>query len=416
MSARPILAAGWAVFALAAALVALAAPGAAPRDAGAAPLQQATPTREPNCGIVAGKGVSPQVLLLGETAAITLSVQATCASLPLHVALVLDASAAMAGEPNRAMKEAFGRLMDKLFAGSPNGKAKVAVVAYDTTARTLCQLGDDAAGVKNCINRIGAAGEASVSEGIREGLGALVRGRTDAGRNLAETMIVLSGGPDAGGCAAANSAARQAKSQNLLLQTICMGPDCDRACMQQVASSPRYAFVTERPADLETLVDQTVPSDVNVRVRSVEVTDRLSPNMLYVADSARPVASYSPSDHTLRWRASALPSDGFTFTYRLQPNQVGTHMTSITASVRITDSLGGSQALDFPPTQLLILRPAVVPTPTVPGGTPTPGDTPTPRPATPSATPSATRTAIVDPPPPVLLPALLRDAQVGEQP
>lgn len=408
MSARPILAAGWAMLALAAALVTLAAPGMAPRDAGAAPVQQATPTREPNCGMAAGKGVGPQILLLGETAAITLTVQATCASPPLHLALVLDASAAMAGEPSRAMKEAFGRLMDRLDMGS--GKIQVAVVAFDATARTLCQLSDDAAQVKNCINRIGAEGEASVSEGIREGLRALVRGRLDAERSPNEVMIVLSGGPDAGGCAAANASARQAKSQGILLQTICMGPDCDRTCMQQVATSPRYAFFTERPADLEALVDQTLPPGILVRVRGVEVTDRLSPNMGYVADSAQPVASYSPADHTLRWRADALPSDGLTFTYRLQPNQVGTHTTSITASVRITDSLGGSQALDFPPTQLLVLRPAVVPTPT------DPGDTPTPRPATPSATPGATRTAIVDPPPPVLLPALLRDAQAGVQP
>ena len=135
---------------------------AALRPVEASPASRAVAQGGQNNSTCVGDGQKiafPRVLLLGETTNITLTIKAVCAGqqLPLHIVLVLDASGSMSGDPNRQMKDAAKKLIDRLDLKNNPG-TQVGVVQFNGGAQALCQLTNIASQAKSCVGRVPANG------------------------------------------------------------------------------------------------------------------------------------------------------------------------------------------------------------------------------------------------------------------
>ncbi len=364
-----------------------------------APLQAAPVTRariqqppaESPCLVDAVKHADPSTLLLGERAILTLRVTTLCPNepFPLHIVLVLDASAFMAGARTQVMKDAAADFVGRL--DLPNHpETEIGVVEFHRQARTMTQLTNDERRVISAINRAGARGRSSIELGINEGLKVLLhdRGRGDV-REVHEVMIVLSGGANYAGCPPVLEAANKAHGLGVLVVTICLGPDCDTACMRDAATSPRYYYEARDNTHLPVVFDAVRKAITSVELKRLRITDVLPDNMLYVPGSAQPAPkSISPSGDVLEWETAYVPNVGVTYTLEVEPLELGDWPTNVEAKGTLKDNQNRESEFDFPAPWLTVLRASSAPSPTA-GPSPTPTHAPTPT-ASPTATPTRT--------------------------
>jgi Mg-chelatase subunit ChlD len=226
--------------------------------------------------------------------------------------------------------------------------------------------------------------------------------------------VVLSDGQNNAGCQPVLQAAGQAKSQGILMMTVCVGSDCDAACMRQAASSARYFFQIDNAGGLATAFAKIRDEVLNVNLKRLTVTDVLPPNMQYVTDSAQPAPNKGDPTTGFTWQANYVPRDGITITFKVRPLETGYHPTNVQAVGELLDNQNRSKDFDFPLPHVTVLQPFPLATVTLPPPTPTYTPTPTPT-NTPPFTPTPTNTPTPTPTPtrvpgPIYLPILLREA------
>jgi len=345
------------------------------------------------CIAVRDKSAGPASVALGATVDVTLTVKASCpgGSSPLHVVLVLDASAAMQVEPNTEIRAVARQIISALDMGD-NPATRVGVVSFNSSATILCQLTNDTNRARGCVDNVGSPeGETSIASGILAGIGVITTGRKDLevpAEDIREVMVVIAGGPDGAGCGSAQRAAGQAKGHGILVISVCVGPNCDVQCMRSIPSSPHYYFEAPTSTDLErifleiaALLRMIQSMSDGLQVTGLSVTDRLPPNMAYVPGSAVPPPSaLDATAGTLTWRFAVVPPDGLTLTLRVQPLEVGTHATNAGATGVLTDTTGRTGAFAFPDPSVIVVAPTPQPTSTdvpTPTGVPTATGTPT---------------------------------------
>ncbi len=318
---------------------------------------------ESSCVTSSQRSLQPSHIALGEALTITLRLQASCpdSATPFHVVFVVDASGSMAGhrldETRAALEDAVARL------DLPDHpETRVGVVAFDDGSRTLCELTNDRARVNACLDALEASGGSAIDLGVLEGLMVLRAGRQLAQSQIInEIMIVLSDGANSSGCQAVLQAAQQVKSQGILLISACIGDSCDAACLREVASSARY-FYPELDDDAIASKLLEIRGQVT-GIRQLAVTDRLPPNMRYLADSANPPASFEASTNELSWRQNFIPADGITYSFQIEPLEIGTHPTSLEARADFRDGQNGIGSTTFPIEDVVVSRGAPTPTP-----------------------------------------------------
>ncbi len=369
-----------------------------------APQSPCVPSRD--------KKVDPPILLLGEYATLTLNVGAVCPSeeAPVHVVLVLDASMTMddipcpptpsvmaasgVGTKGYLQRQAALDLVRRLDLES-HPWLKVGVAQYNDTAMTLMELTNDKGRVMAAIQKSGADGQGRIEKGIEEGMQILRRGRREVNEEaLREAMVVFSDGQSvADTCRAAKRAASRAKGEGVLLMSVCVGCPCYEECIRQLASSPRYYVTTYQIGHLVQPILSMHDDPLELAVKVMTVTDVLPKNVRYVAGSAHPAPKYvSPEGDVLEWEAGYVPTDGLTYTYEVEPLEVGPHDTNIEAIGNFTDNRNGVGRFSFPVPSVLVLRPDPPTTPR----TPPPTTTAT---AVPSVTPRPTATPTLRPKP-----------------
>jgi Mg-chelatase subunit ChlD len=399
------------LFGLGLALSPLMPAAAAPNAA--APRQRG---EESTCVPEANKVAYPNVLLLGEETHITLTVKALCAAeaYPLHISLVMDSSGSMAGEKNASLKRAVKQLIRDLKLND-YPQIQVAVIKFSGAATTLCKLTNDEGRLISCANRIDANGGTAIDAGIRTGMRELVAGRprgSGAGA-IREVMVVLSDGQNNAGCQPVMQAAGQAKSQGILMMTVCVGSDCDASCMRQAASSARYFFQIDNAGGLAAAFAKIRDEVLNINLKKMTITDVLPANMQYVEDSAQPAPDKGDPTAGFTWQANYVPRDGLTITFKVRPLETGYHPTNVQAVGELLDNQNRSKDFEFPVPHVTVLQP--FPLATVTNPPPTPTYTPTPTPTnTPPFTPTPTNTPTPTPTPtrvpgPIYLPILLRE-------
>jgi len=311
--------------------VGTSAAGAAPAGALALP----TPTPQPDyskttCTVTTTTQTQPGAFLSGESVAITRSAKATCGVIPypVHIVLVLDASASMAGEPNEALRNAMVSFVEGIASNHPNNM-RLGVVSFAQAGRQLCALTDQFDRVLACIRRVRAQGEGDMGAGLR-----LVSRTLDAGLglwptlppdNIREVVILVSNG-NAGSCSRAQRERGKLMDQGILLISVCAGRDCDVQCIRSLASSPRYYFLAR---SIEQLVDVFRPTSHSASFGAVfptrfAVTETLVAGARLIESTVHPTATIIPGQPTrIMWTTTQPPLEGFTVTYRVQPRAPG---------------------------------------------------------------------------------------------
>jgi hypothetical protein len=348
----------------------------------------ALPTPAAGACVAAGEKSATNRVALGSPAGVTLSLRTACGAItaPLHVALVMDGSAAMiSGTLKTDQKNAAQTIVRGLDLPA-NDLTQVAVVEFNDHARRLIDLSNDEAAVLAAVQRVEAKGKTMIEVGIDEGVKAIEGGRGAAKVN--EVIIVMTNGRNEKGCSAAVSAADKAKSKSILMMSMCIAADCDNLCVQSLATSVRRFYWRD---DVEKLVQdlRRLQTRVAVTINKLVVSDRLPPNIQLVPGSAAPPPrSISPAGDVLVWESDQLPADGVTLTYRVVPQELGRHPANVEAVAMFTNTVGwtGSFAFAVPVIEVV--------TPPTPGHTPPPTATATHLPpptttATPSPVPSA---------------------------
>jgi len=292
------------------------------RPPAAAAADAVTP---PDCTLTQEAGAEPRSARPGEPVRVRLHLRFDCGPDParpvitglnsLHFVLVLDASGSMAGDPNRVMKDAAKKLVDR-FDLTHNPGVKVGVVEYASTARTLCSLTNKASQAKSCISVIGANGGTCIDCGIREGLSVLDRGRRGAQGPPSEVMVVLSDGANNAGCEPLRQAGRQARDKGVIILTFCLGTGCDQMCMQSLAHRPDL-FTEADLAAMPAAFERILGALGHLAVKRVDTSVVLPRGARLDARSVSPpAAEIGPDGAFLAWREGALlPVHGITFTF-----------------------------------------------------------------------------------------------------
>lgn len=367
---RQLLATVLAALAVGLMLAAISLPGAP--GATARPLDPAQATATPPMSLCVpefNKVASPAEVGLGGEVHITLTTKVSCPLAPLHMVLVLPESGGVPAQELERIQDHAEQVVDCLKLAD-NPLFQVAVVAYAGSARTLCQLTNDPRRVKSCIRQLRNSGITAIDAGIDEGVKTLARGRPGAaGVDPREVMLVYAASGNAAGCGPVLSAANRAKSQKILLMTVCAGDSCDANCLRQAASSPRYFYHTDSPWPC------AVEQGWTNSVRRLTITDQLPADMAYVEGSADPAPSSGDPLTGFVWVQNYVPRDGVTITLRVRPLECGERPTNVEASGELLDANNATKRFVFP-----------VPTVKVcPEGSATPTATPSPT-ASPTAT------------------------------
>lgn len=353
--------------ALAAALLAVALappPPASPAQAaaratstGPAPTPRGTDVAPP-CVVAGTRSVEPTTLLLGETVGVTMTVTAQCAGPiePLHIAVVIEASAAMAGELGRDVRAAAAQFIERLDLPT-NPASRVAVIGFDDRVRVKCALFNDRGRVMRCLHRIGAHGNARWDIALDEARRQLLSGRGDyKSPDVIREVVVLFAARPNGGCARPSREATRLKGDGVLLITVCVGADCDTPCLRTVATSPRHHFEWWQRAHLGRVLDTIRRSFQYILLKSLTITDQLPNAIRIMSDTAQP----APNDidvalGRIGWSQTHVPREGVTITYRARTVETGSQPSTLGATVRYVDNGNHSGSIHLPPSAITVL-------------------------------------------------------------
>jgi hypothetical protein len=369
----------------------------------AQPGPTATPTPYGPCSITYTKIAAPLNVVLGANVDVTLTAAFECTArrLPVHLVLVLDGSAAIGEASSERMKVAARNLVRDLdLASYPS--IKVGVVEFNTRARTVCRLRNDESAVLRCIAQVGTTGGANLTAGIEEGARLLRDAHTSTlGADALDALVAMAGPlGGSGNCPGAVQAAARARGQGVMVAAVCVGADCDAACLRQVAGSGRYYFTDAQVGALSRLVrDELVMTTlVPIKVRTLSLLDTLGPDVAYVPGSAISTTQSGGPDRWFLWRGNmGAQRFAYTRTLKVRPTRVGRLATNLSAHGAVTTTDGIVMQWTYPVPFVNVSAPD---TPTVtasPSATTAPASaTPTGSPPTATPTPSVTATAMPD--------------------
>ena len=338
------------------AILVLSVPGLAGR-----PVVQASPVEQtadsPPCRTYGKVSAEPNTMLYGEYFTTTIRVDAACADYEdaLHIVLVLDASGSMAGGPTYNMKVGAKRLIQELdLENNPN--IKIDVVQFNSAARIMCELTNHAGRAASCTNKIGASGGSAIDKGIKEGLKVLVKGRSDApGRIPREVMLVLSDGVNNDGCPKVLKEAELVKRDGVQIFTVCLGGDCERDCLRQVASSALLFYEIAESRFLVQVFDHIRRAIQTTRLQKLSVSVQAPTNMDIVLSSISGNGRWDERGRVIYWEDEFVATSGMTLTYRQRSLESGFQPVSSAIWADSTDIWGRQHREDFSVPKVLIL-------------------------------------------------------------
>lgn len=161
---------------------------------------------------------------------------------PLAIALVLDTSGSMSGEPIAHVLQSCGIVADLL-----EPRDQLAIVTFSNHAAVLCGLTpvDDAgrALIRAALRDVAAVGGTNMHGGIAAGAGVLAT----APAGLRRTMVVLSDGQPNVGISSATQLADLVRGLKVAVSSLGFGLHHDEAVLDAIATagSGRYAYVPD---------------------------------------------------------------------------------------------------------------------------------------------------------------------------
>lgn len=307
---------------------------------------QVPPTFGDRCDLQPDKTAAPIQVRAGRPVTVTLRVQGDCPSesLPLDVVLVVDRSGSMEGpkiEAARSVGADFAAELDFR-------KARAATVLFATQAELTQVLTDDAAAVIRGVAQARAGGGTNIADALALAGEELTGPRAQPDGRKA--VVLLTDGKPDGGLDPRGRALSQAatlRAAGVAVYAIGLGADVDGALLGQIAGDPTRYFQAPSAAELAgiyRLIARRLLADR--LLRDIAIDDEVPANMRYVVGSSVPPAGWD--GRVLRWQLGAVPTDGLTLRYQVEPLQAGVWPTNVRAGGRYTDGVGHQGELLFP--------------------------------------------------------------------
>ena len=321
--------------------------------------QRPTATPRPDfskttCVITTTTSVQPGAFLAGETISLTRTIRERCTyrPYPLHLVMVLDGTASMAGEAREAAVRAMESVVDDVAWYLGPGINRIAVVAFEERVRVLCAFTSDVDRLRRCIRQLDARGDASLSDGLEAGRRAFADGRelwpTLPSTYFREMIVLVSNAAAPARCDEAERQSALAQSSGVFVATVCAGRDCDRKCLQSLAYRPLFQYEARPPYRVNRTILQILNGDHFPGPSSFAVTETLPPAVVLDELSAPGAVVRQPD--RVAWVERGHRTGVTTFTYRVRPLAPGYQPLSAGMHGTFRDIYGltGAFAFDVP--------------------------------------------------------------------
>lgn len=165
-------------------------------------------------------------------------------SVPLNLCLILDHSGSMGGRPLETVKQAAGRLLDRLKPGD-----RFCAVAFDHKAKVLVpnQIVEDPASIKRQIEQLRPAGGTAIDEGIKLGIEELGKGKKET---ISQAFLLTDGENEHGDDNRCLKLAKLAAEYNMTLNSLGFGDNWNQDILEKIADAGGGALAhIQRPED-----------------------------------------------------------------------------------------------------------------------------------------------------------------------
>lgn len=152
-------------------------------------------------------------------------------SVPLNLCLILDHSGSMGGRPLEMVKQAAGRLVERLSPGD-----RLSVVAFDHQAKVIVpnQLVEDPSRIKRQIDKLRSAGGTAIDEGIKLGIEELGKGKKET---VSQAFLLTDGENEHGDNNRCLKLAKLAADYNMTLNSLGFGDNWNQDILEEIADA-----------------------------------------------------------------------------------------------------------------------------------------------------------------------------------
>ena len=256
-----------------------------------------------------------------------------------------------------------------------SGLLRIGFLSFNERARVRINLTDDASRIIGGANRMRGDEITRINQGVQQAERLLNGTGSRIGQDRVQIMVILS---DFQFCQ------RDMRKPDREIDVVTIGfgvRTYDLRKMYDLASERSYVLDRRNVMALADLYHDELARYTSVSVDQLLVRDELADNMSLVPNTVDP-PTVTVAGQVITWEIPQ-PPDPLTLTYRIEPLEPGTHLTSASAGITWTDTVGKVGHADFPTTTIQVIPPTPTPTATY---TPTPTATPTAT-ATPTPTP-----------------------------
>lgn len=315
-----------------------------------------SPTPIPTCIVIGNKLAAPGRLVLGQTAAVTLSLRTTCVGRPhpggADIVVALDRSASMADDNFRRAR----RDLHLLATALDSLDYRLGLASFAADARSEFRLGPPDRQPLGDLDSLKPEGYTNITAGL-ESAAALL---TDAQPDALRILLLLSDGRHSPGFAPPEPAAARLAAEGIVLLALAYGSEPDLSRLGILVGGQDLVWPASAGLDLAEIVDRIRDFTEDSLAGGLTVDDLLGAQMALVEGSVAPAAIQGPG--RLLWSRPLMPRDGMILSYRVRPLTTGRLPVNQEAMARFTDADGAPGIFRFPVPQVEVIAPSPTPT------------------------------------------------------
>jgi len=217
-------------------------------------------------------GSNCTVVLLGMNTPLDVS---TLPRPPLNLAIAVDASGSMAGEPIEYVREGLYRMLDDL---QPEDRVSLVTFSDGAQVRLEAIAGDQSTELTLAIDDIEAGGHTNIYEGLRTAYDLVA---AHAGEGTQNRVILLSDGEATSGITSTAKLVAMSSSYNAAgyaLTTIGMGEEFDPVLMRELSETGAGAFYyLEDPAAVQEVFEEEVKTFLVPLANELQIDVQIDP-------------------------------------------------------------------------------------------------------------------------------------------